>query len=56
MCKMVSFQTYVLLLKLQLCEPNVGDLRREMLVEAHHSFYTIHLGSNKMNRDLREFL
>ena len=33
--------------------PNVGDLRRELLEEAHHSAYSVHPGSTKMYHDLR---
>ncbi|CAJ2633781.1 unnamed protein product [Trifolium pratense] len=45
----------VLWLNSRLCVPNVGELRRKILEEAHHSSYTIHPGSNKMYQDLREF-
>ncbi len=34
--------------------PNIDELRREIMEESHHSAYTVHLGSTKMYRDLRE--
>jgi hypothetical protein len=45
----------VLWLKSRLCVPNVDELRRKIMEEAHHSSYTIHPGSNKMYQDLRKF-
>ncbi|PKU70915.1 hypothetical protein MA16_Dca021034 [Dendrobium catenatum] len=38
----------------RLCIPDVDDLRKEVLQEAHYSSYTIHPGSNKMYQDLKE--
>ena len=38
----------------RLCVPDVDDLRKMILQEAHNSSYSIHPGSTKMNRDLRE--
>ncbi|KAH0716802.1 hypothetical protein KY285_012833 [Solanum tuberosum] len=38
----------------QLCVPKVGELRQLILVEAHNSRYSIHPGTTKMYRDLRE--
>ncbi|XP_065854728.1 uncharacterized protein [Euphorbia lathyris] len=38
----------------RLCVPDVDDLKREILEEAHCSAYTVHPGSTKMYRDLRE--
>ncbi|XP_069152878.1 uncharacterized protein [Solanum lycopersicum] len=38
----------------RLCVPDVGELRKHILVEAHYSRYSIHLGATKMYRDLRE--
>ena len=35
--------------------PNVQELRREILHEAHNSRYSIHPGSIKMYRDLKEY-
>ena len=35
--------------------PNVQELRREILHEAHSSRYSIHPGSTKMYRDLKEY-
>ncbi|KAI0497296.1 hypothetical protein KFK09_020519 [Dendrobium nobile] len=40
--------------KSRLCIQDVDDLRKEVLQEAHYSSYTIHPGSNKMYRDLKE--
>ena len=37
-----------------LCFPDVGELRQYILAEAHNSRYSIHPGSTKMYRDLRE--
>ncbi|KAH0764793.1 hypothetical protein KY285_000664 [Solanum tuberosum] len=37
-----------------LCVPNVGELRHQILTEAHNSRYSIHPGATKMYRDLRE--
>ena len=36
------------------CVSNVGELRQYIFAEAHNSRYSIHLGSTKMYRDLRE--
>ncbi|WJZ84253.1 hypothetical protein VitviT2T_003866 [Vitis vinifera] len=38
----------------RLCVPNDGDLRRELLEEAHCSRLAIHLGGIKMYKDLRQ--
>ncbi|WMV49396.1 hypothetical protein MTR67_042781 [Solanum verrucosum] len=37
-----------------LCVPNVGELRQQILTEAHYSRYSIHPGATKVYRDLRE--
>ncbi|KAI3734185.1 hypothetical protein L6452_13649 [Arctium lappa] len=34
--------------------PKVGDLRQKVLKEAHRSRYSVHPGSNKMYRDLKQ--
>ena len=34
--------------------PDVGELGKHILAEDHNSRYSIHLGSTKMYRDLRE--
>jgi hypothetical protein len=34
--------------------PNVGDLRKAILREAHDSAYSIHLGSTKIYQDLKQ--
>ena len=38
----------------RLCVPDVGELRQHILAEAHKSRHSIHPGSTKMYRDLRE--
>ena len=38
----------------RICVPNDGDLRRELLEEAHCSRLTIHSGGTKMYKDLRQ--
>ena len=38
----------------RLCVPNVDNLRRQILEEAHGSPYSIHSGATKMDRDLQE--
>ena len=38
----------------RLCVPNVDGLREEVLREGRHSKLTIHLGGNKMYRDLKQ--
>ena len=43
-----------LLYKQRLCVPNVEGLKEEILDEAHNSIYTMHPGSTKMYRDLKE--
>ena len=37
-----------------LCVPDLGKLRQHILAEDHNSQYSIHPGSTKMYRDLRE--
>ncbi|KAH0655313.1 hypothetical protein KY285_030195 [Solanum tuberosum] len=38
----------------RLCVPKVGELRQQILAEAHNSRYSIHPGATKMYRDLRK--
>ena len=38
----------------RLCVPNVGELKKEIMEEAHSSAYAMHLGSTKMYHTLRE--
>ena len=38
----------------RLCVPNINDLRPNIIVEAHSSRYSIHLGSTKIYHDLKE--
>ena len=44
----------VLRYKGRLCVPNVGELRKHILVEAHNSRYSINPCAKKMYRDLLE--
>ena len=37
-----------------LCVPNIDDLRRIILEEAHNSKYIVHPGSTKMYQDLKQ--
>ena len=43
----------VLRFETRLYVPDVGDLRKELLEEAHHSAYSVHPGSTKMYHNLR---
>ena len=38
----------------RLCVPDVGELRKHILTEAHNSRYSIHPGATKIYRDLQE--
>ena len=38
----------------RLCVPDVGELRKHILAEAHNSRYSMHLGATKMYHGLRE--
>ena len=38
----------------RMCVPEIGELKREIMEEAHSSTYTMHLGSTKMFHTLRE--
>ena len=38
----------------RLCVPDVGELRKHILAEAHNSRYFIYEGATKMYRDLQE--
>jgi hypothetical protein len=38
----------------RICVPDVGDLRKTILREAHDSTYSIHPGSTKMYQDLKQ--
>jgi hypothetical protein len=40
--------------KNRICVPDVGDLRKTILREAHDSTYSIHPGSTKMYHDLKQ--
>ena len=37
-----------------MCVPEYGQLKRDIMEEAHSSAYAMHLGSNKMYRTLKE--
>jgi hypothetical protein len=37
----------------QVCVPGIGELRKEIMSEAHHSPYTVHPGGNKIYRDVK---
>jgi hypothetical protein len=37
----------------QVCVPGIGELRKEIMSEAHHSPYTVHPGGTKMYRDMK---
>ena len=38
----------------RLCVPDVDDLRKELLEEAHYSAYIVHPGSTKMYHTLKD--
>ena len=38
----------------RLCVPNDFSLKKEIMEEAHHTPYSVHPGSTKMYRDIRE--
>ena len=38
----------------RLCVPDVDDLRKELLEEAHYSAYSVHPGSTKMYHTLKD--
>jgi hypothetical protein len=40
--------------KNRICVPDMGDLRKTILSEAHDSAYSIHPGSTKMCQDLKQ--
>ena len=44
----------ILHLGTRLCVPDVGELRKEIMEEAHFSAYSIHPGSTKMYHDLKD--
>jgi hypothetical protein len=37
----------------QVCVPRIGELRKEIMSEAHHSPYTMHPGGTKMYRNVK---
>ena len=45
----------ILRFEARLYVPDVGDLRKELLNEAHHSAYSLHSGSTKMYHDLMSY-
>ena len=46
-------QNDMLMLGTRLCIPDVDDLRREILDEAHNASYAMHPGTTKMYHTLR---
>ena len=44
----------VLHLDTRLCVPNVDELRKEIMKEAHFFAYIVHSGSTKMHYDLKD--
>ena len=44
----------MLTMKGRTCVPNVEDLRKMIMEEAHYSTYAMHLGSTKMYRTIKE--
>ena len=44
----------VLRLGTRLCVPDMDDLRKELLEEAHYSTYSVHPGSTKMYHTLKD--
>ena len=44
----------VLLISGQLCVPDVDDLRKEILEEAHSAAYSVHPGATKMYHSVRD--
>ena len=44
----------ILHLGTRLCVPDVDELRKEIIEEAHFSTYSVHLGSTKMYHDLKD--
>ena len=48
-----SIQDDILMVGNRLCVPDVDNLRREILDEAHNAPYAIHPGTTKMYKTLR---
>ena len=44
----------IIMYEKRLCVPNVPDLRRTILEEAHCSLYAMHPGNTKLYRDLNQ--
>ncbi|XP_020243403.1 uncharacterized protein LOC109821640 [Asparagus officinalis] len=38
----------------RVCVPNIPEIKKKILKEAHHSLYTMHPGSTKMYKDLKQ--
>ena len=49
-----SIQMDTLMIGNRMCLPDVGDLRREILDEAHNALYAMHPGTTKMYNTLRQ--
>ena len=54
MAEFIVDEEGVLHLGTRLCVPNVDDLRKEILEEAHYSAYSVHPGSTKMYHTLKD--
>ena len=39
----------------RLCVSNVKELKKKLMYESHNNVFTMHLGGNKMNQDLKQF-
>ena len=47
-------QDEVLVMKGRMCVPNVDDLRKTIMEEAHNSAYTMHPSSTKIYQTIKE--
>ena len=54
LAKFVVDEEGVLRLGTRLCVPDVDDMRKEILEEAHYSAYSVHPGSTKMYHTLKD--
>ena len=50
----VIYSEGILRLGTRPCVPNIDELRKEIMEEAHFSAYSIHPGSTKMYHDLKD--
>ena len=49
-----TLQNGALRFRSRLCVPEIPEIRRQVLEEAHNSKFTVHPGGTKMYRDLKE--